>query len=441
MSKKKGSNNTPADDLIASLLEDVNSSSDSGLPSDSNSVEIPDGYSAEEESSNQGFITPGVFPKNKDDKFKNGDNIPIGLSMPKEAEVKGPRNQKSEQFWSEVEKEISLPEIDLGIEIASAGTQSKFKGPSAGEGGYQSFDDLDKQMPALPADGSFDVDGMMMSGGGGDSSDDSSRNPKGDDRTVALDNNPKSSGRSEPTDIDKTIAVTAFAKRKKPHALPEEKVVIGMMKPSIKPGLVHTSVDASLAQAENLKIAQQRILDLEREMDRLRGENEELASAGLIIRQKSEDLTSKMLSLEKEKQESAESLEGEILILRGTLQFKESEVQKAKIKIEDLEIRLKNDFKKIRVRERELENRLELARAEKQALVRAKDDNILELQRKIDHVRAELETYRDKVQELNKSVEGYQDQMKRTVRALRLALTNLEVKDEGASPVHLKKAE
>ncbi len=267
-----------------------------------------------------------------------------------------------------------------------------------------------------------------------------------EDRTVAVNEDesfPEISSLPEtiePTDAERTIAVTAFAKRKKATtSVSEEKVVVGMVRPMVKGGLVHTSIDASLAQAENLKVAQQRIMDLEKELDHLRSENEELASVGQILRQKSEDLNVRMLAADKEKRDAEESLENEIFILKENLKFKDAENQKSKQKIEELDIRLKNDFKKIRVRERELENRLELARAEKQALVRSKDDTILELQRKIDQMKSEIDTYREKVQELNKSVEAYQDQMKRTVRALRLALTNLEVRDE-SFPV-LKKAE
>jgi predicted nucleic acid-binding Zn-ribbon protein len=128
-----------------------------------------------------------------------------------------------------------------------------------------------------------------------------------------------------------------------------------------------------------------------------------------------------------------------LIIVKGTLQYKETEVGRARQKIEELEARLKSDFKKIRVRERELENRLELVKAEKTALLRAKDENILELKRKIDHLQSELDNYRGKVLELNKTIDANQEQFKRTVRALRLALSNLEVKEENVVP--LKKAD
>ncbi len=353
MSKKKGKNNIPDEDLINSLLDDVNA--------------------IDEPSSDFDVSDPIEFPQDS-------------------------KSSSSKALFPDSKKEFSPTDI---FEIPEADT-------------FEASDKNDKDN-------------------------------KSDDRTVAIDDpthSPlvKAETTNTMTDAEKTIAVTAFAKRKNILApAAEPKVVVGSLRPSVKSGLVHTSIDASLAQAENLKIAQQRIMDLEKELDHLRSENEELASAGQIIREKFESSNSKAAALEKNSNEIKENYENEILLLQGNLQHKEVENQRLKTKIEELESRLKNDFKKIRVRERELENRLELARAEKQALVRAKDDNILDLQRKIDQMRAELTTYREKVQELNKTVEGYQDQMKRTVRALRLALTNLEIKDENFTV--FKKAE
>jgi len=243
-------------------------------------------------------------------------------------------------------------------------------------------------------------------------------------------------------DGDRTIAVEGFANRQpRPQAEVAAKISFGTLRPAQggAAGSVYASADATLLQAESLKMAQQRILELEKEVEKYRQENEELASAGEIISQRSEELTSRIFTLEGEKQEVYDSLQNELLITKGSLQYKETEVGKARLKIEELEARLKSDFKKIRVRERELENRLELVKAEKSALLRAKDENILELKRKIDHLESELDNYRRKVLELNKTLDTNQEQFKRTVRALRLALSNLEVKEENVVP--LKKAE
>lgn len=276
--------------------------------------------------------------------------------------------------------------------------------------------------------------------------------PQGEDKTVSIQQDIASvassssasiSSSTSSADVEKTVAVDGFANarlgaRKKSDV--DVKVSVGNFRGGGRgSGNALTSIDASLAQAENLKLAQQRILDLEKEVEVLRAENEELASAGEIIRTRTDELGIRIASLEKEKEEMRESSQSELLILKGNLQYKENEVAKARVKVEELEARLKSDFKKIRVRERELENRLELLRAEKAALVRSKDEYILEQKRKVDQLTHELDNYRKKCLELNKAIEANQEQVKRTERALRLALTNLETKDENLVP--LKKAE
>jgi hypothetical protein len=57
----------------------------------------------------------------------------------------------------------------------------------------------------------------------------------------------------------------------------------------------------------------------------------------------------------------------------------------------------------------------------------------------VDQLTAESEGYRQKCHELNKQIDAHQDQFRRTVRALRLALSNLETADDTVSP--LKKVE
>lgn len=222
----------------------------------------------------------------------------------------------------------------------------------------------------------------------------------------------------------RTVAVEGA--RGRPPAVPASIERSQVKIPQGRPGQAYVAADASLAQAETLRLAQERIKELENEVDRLRRDNDDLASAGEIITQKMEDLQGRVVRLDKEKNEISTQLKNEVLILKGHLQYKDNELSKAKTKIEELDLRIKTDFKKIRVRERELENRLELVRAEKHALMRSKDEKILELQRKLDQMKSELDLYRTKVQDLNKLMEDQQDQMRKTVRALRVAMSNLE---------------
>lgn len=238
---------------------------------------------------------------------------------------------------------------------------------------------------------------------------------------------------------EKTVAVGSYANRNNSSSEDKIRSMPGMVRTSQRAGQVFTSSDASLLQAESLRIAQQRILELEQEVDRLRQENEELSSAAEIIKTRADELSTQIQNVQKEKIESEDSLRSEIMILKGNIQYRDSEIAKFKIKIEDLESRLKMDLKKIRVRERELENRLELSRTEKNAIVRSKDETILEIKRKMDQMQSEIDNYRQKCLELNKSIESNHESFKKTTRALRLALANLEIPEDVKA--QLKKAD
>ncbi len=205
----------------------------------------------------------------------------------------------------------------------------------------------------------------------------------------------------------------------------EVKITFGAPKSGVK----GTPYDAQLVQAENLKLAQSRIIELEKELEKLRKENELLSSAGEMTKQKLEEATGRIHQFEKQKSDRQTQFENEVRIFKDGLSQKDYENQKLRLKVEELEGRISADLRKIRVRERELENRLELLKAEKTALVRSKDETILDLKRKIDSVQVEIENYKSKVIELNQKIESNQEQFNRTIRTLRLALTNLEVND------------
>ena len=221
------------------------------------------------------------------------------------------------------------------------------------------------------------------------------------------------------------------------------KVSHGFSRPLTKSSasLAASVTEAQMLQAENLRMAQSRILELEKEVETLRQENELLASAGEIAKKRAEELFEKISAVERVKIDELEHAQMEMNIYRENLVEKDKELGRMRQKIEDLESRLAKDLKKIRVRERELENRLELSKMEKTALVRSKDDAILDLKNKVDHLHAELENYKHKCADLGEKVDGQHDQLGRTVRALRLALTHLEANDTTGTVSPFKKAE
>lgn len=191
-------------------------------------------------------------------------------------------------------------------------------------------------------------------------------------------------------------------------------------------GAVFTSAEASLKQSESLRIAQMRIHELEQELDRIRRENERLASAGETLRRRTDELLARTESLESQTRDSQKTHDEEKKVLRGQLSAKDRESIELRAKLEETETRLEGNFKRIRVRERELEHRLEIVKMENATLVSTKDEMIMRLKREIDQLKFETENGKVRSQELYSQYKDKQETIGRVVRALRIALTILE---------------
>lgn len=211
----------------------------------------------------------------------------------------------------------------------------------------------------------------------------------------------------------------------------------GLANPSSLPG---QQSKVQLEQAEKLGLAQNRILDLEREIERLRRENEDLISTKSFAKQRLDELTDKLRASERQRVEQESQAKMEVNMLKDVVMEKNRELSRQKTKMDEMDGRLHNDLKKIRFRERELENQLEISRLEKVAIDRAKNGKILELERELDEKRSGLDEYQKRVKDLENQINGLQDQIARGVRTLRLALGNLEGMTS-ADVVPIKKAE
>ena len=238
-------------------------------------------------------------------------------------------------------------------------------------------------------------------------------------------------------DGERTVAVAGYAKRSAENYDDKVKVSVGQVRGNAFSSgyAAWGSSESNLAQAENLRIAQDKILDLEKDNEKLRSQNEELIAASEIVKERADLLTAQVHEFKSDRDALEQSFKSETSILKAQMTRKDAEIVKASMKIEELESRMKFDLKKIRVRERELENRLELIRAEKNALVKTKDEQILDLRRKLDQVQLEVESYRQKCVDLNKVIDTNNESFKRTTRALRLAMANLELQEENKTPL------
>lgn len=190
--------------------------------------------------------------------------------------------------------------------------------------------------------------------------------------------------------------------------------------------IVSLSTAEKIAKAESIQMAQERILGLENELEQVRAKNEELLAAGEVLRRKTEELRLEVETLSRAKRDLEENLKNEVQVLEAKNSAKDREIGDLKIQVESLELRLKADLNTVRVRERELENRLELMKSETAAIVRNKDELILELKRNLDQAMLEMENYKEKGRKLNEEVEQSEERIRRAVKAMRLALSLLE---------------
>lgn len=240
---------------------------------------------------------------------------------------------------------------------------------------------------------------------------------------------------------DQTVRIPSKNKSEKsdPHHEPEVRASVGRFAPFRATGPA-SSTEAALAQSESLRIAQNRLLEFEQEIERLRLQNEELAAAGETLRRRADELLAQNQKRESDYQHAVSAFELEKNILNESRDAIERELEVQRRKSEELELRISTNIQKIRVRERELENRLELVKMEGAAIVRSKDEMILELKRNIDQLNMELNNYRGKNQELNRLSNDKQEMLRRTVKALRLALSMLEGEEEAPAQGQQRKA-
>ncbi len=196
---------------------------------------------------------------------------------------------------------------------------------------------------------------------------------------------------------------------------------------------IFSSAEAALRQSENLRVAQKRISDLEGELERVRRENESLRSAGETLRRRMDELQSNAENAEMNTQEAKKIADEERKVLRGQITSRDREINELKSRIDDAEGRLESNFRKIRVRERDLEHRIEIIKAESQSIAASKDRMILELKRQIDQISSELNHAKAQVQETFGQFKERQETARRAVRALRIALTVLEGEEESGS--------
>jgi chromosome segregation ATPase len=93
---------------------------------------------------------------------------------------------------------------------------------------------------------------------------------------------------------------------------------------------------------------------------------------------------------------------------------------------EEFKEKVREDLKRIKLKERELENKYELLRSDTQTLLDAKDRQILELKKKTDALDLELEQLDDKLRESANLLNEVSVKKRRLIETFKIALALLE---------------
>ena len=181
-----------------------------------------------------------------------------------------------------------------------------------------------------------------------------------------------------------------------------------------------------LKNADYIKFAQDKIKNLEKQIFDLRAECEELARAGDHFKDLSEDKGQKLKTLESQLEELESLSTEEKKILQESISSKDLRISTMQEHIENLEQELESKYNRVRVREKDLESRLEILKKEQAAIAKSKDEMILNLNGQNEGLKSDLEKIRAQNQKVTSHLQDKEDAIRRTMKALKLSLTMLE---------------
>lgn len=181
-----------------------------------------------------------------------------------------------------------------------------------------------------------------------------------------------------------------------------------------------------LKNADYIQFAQEKIKSLEKQLSDLRAECEELALAGDHFKNLSEERGQKVKTLESKVDEVETLSKEEKKILNESLASKDLRISTLQEHVESLEEELESRYNRIRVRERDLESRLEILKQEQTAVTKSKDEMILKLRSQNNGLQSEIEKLRIQHQKTSSHLQNKEDALRRTMKALKLSLTMLE---------------
>ena len=218
-----------------------------------------------------------------------------------------------------------------------------------------------------------------------------------------------------------SACVDLFTSRKKPAKEKQAQSKASLPKPEQPSG------DAFVLTLSNhLKIAENKIKELEHNNENLYLDNEKLMVAGEALKEAVDKFSNENKMLKSNYKEERVSWFDQKNNLENLAEDQSTEIKSLKMKINALEKHLSRDIRKTRVRERELENRLELKQNEMEGVIREKDHTLLQFKQELDLLREKAENDRKNHHQWVEQRIQDRDRIGRAIQALQLSLQLLE---------------
>jgi chromosome segregation ATPase len=175
------------------------------------------------------------------------------------------------------------------------------------------------------------------------------------------------------------------------------------------------------ALSAQLRSARERVSSVEDVLRLERGRGVELTH---VV----EEQKKRIDDFEREKAIALEAVQGELAELKFEVKAKtdktrvlELQVREATEEMERLRERVRLDIRKIRVREKELENRLEIMKKDSEALIGARENKIIELKRKLDLLEFNMDLLQDQYTREKENAARLRERLAKAAQVVRVA--------------------
>lgn len=209
---------------------------------------------------------------------------------------------------------------------------------------------------------------------------------------------------------------------------------------TLKKYLTMREQDVSVLTAQ-LSYAQEELAKGEETIKRLTLQGEDLFHQIDALKKKIEAQAQELEHANRNREGELEQLRLEVKSKIDRIKFLEERLEDSADQYEKLKDRVRLDIRKIRVREKELESKLEILKKDSETLIAARENKILELKRKIDLLEFNYDTLQDKNEAEKQNVRAHEEKLERIQKVLKLAMGIIEAESEQSGGTKEKKAQ